>query len=142
MEGEYISPAEMPRFVLFVCNYYLGGLHAAVPLAVHLRVFYYKQKRYIVFYNCQFVVCNVDVCSQPAKQAGGCTDYVVRYSYSRSLGLCQAFYYGGCEGNDNRFESTDECEEKCMRSTTTKPTVDFGHKHSHSPGLMLRSAVE
>ena len=31
-----------------------------------------------------------------------------------SSGECEPFYYGGCEGNDNRFESTDECEKRCI----------------------------
>jgi len=69
-------------------------------------------------------VC-VDVCSQPAKEAGPCSDYEVRYSYVSSLGLCQAFYYGGCEGNDNRFESADECEAECTRAATTKPSSEM-----------------
>ena len=52
-----------------------------------------------------------------------------------SLGLCQPFYYGGCEGNDNRFKSNEECEAECMRPTT-KPTVDhYGSRHEASPGL-------
>lgn len=28
-------------------------------------------------------------------------------------GNCQAFVYGGCEGNANRFESTEQCERHC-----------------------------
>ena len=61
----------------------------------------------------------VDKCSEPAKEEGTCYDYVLRYSYVSSSGECEPFYYGGCEGNDNRFESTDECEAECMTSTTT-----------------------
>jgi len=52
-----------------------------------------------------------------------------------SLGLCQAFYYGGCEGNDNRFESAEECEAECMRATT-KPPVDMSDS-----GRMLSSGL-
>ena len=64
-----------------------------------------------------------DACSQPAKEAGSCYDYVLRYSYMSSSGDCEPFYYGGCEGNDNRFESADECEAECSGAapTTTRP---------------------
>ena len=65
----------------------------------------------------------VDKCSQPAKEAGSCGDWVLRYSYVSSSGDCESFYYGGCEGNDNRFESADECEAECsgVAAATTRP---------------------
>ena len=69
------------------------------------------------------VFVRVDACSQPAKEAGSCYDYVLRYSYVSSSGDCEPFYYGGCDGNDNRFESADECEAECsgVAPTTTRP---------------------
>ena len=71
--------------------------------------------------NCSCFIA--DKCSQPAKEAGSCYDYVLRYSYVSSSGDCEPFYYGGCEGNDNRFESADECEAECSGAaiTTTRP---------------------
>jgi len=65
----------------------------------------------------------VDKCSQPAKVEGSCHDYVLAYSYVSSSGRCEAFYYGGCEGNENRFESAENCESHCMRTTTHRPQV-------------------
>jgi len=86
----------------------------------------------------------LDACSQSAKEAGSCYDYVQRYSYVSSSGQCEAFYYGGCEGNDNRFESAEDCESECMRALTTRrpqtdrPPVDVTTPRSpHDTGLLL-----
>ena len=88
------------------------------------------------------VVHLVDKCFMPAKEEGTCYDYVLRYSYVSSSGQCEAFYYGGCEGNDNRFESAEDCESECMRALTThrpqtdRPPVDVTTLRStHDSGL-------
>jgi len=86
----------------------------------------------------------VDKCSQPAKVEGSCYDYVLRYSYVSSSGHCEAFYYGGCEGTNNRFESSEECEAECIMGATTtrrpsrhtqRPHVDTTTHASHESGL-------
>jgi len=88
----------------------------------------------------------VDKCSQPEKEAGSCYDYVLRYSYVSSSGDCEAFYYGGCEGNDNRFESAEECEAECMGAATTRrpprqtdrpPVTVTQPDDSHQLGLLM-----
>lgn len=38
---------------------------------------------------------------------------LVRYGYSNEKGACIAFTYTGCGGNDNTFESMDECRNTC-----------------------------
>uniref|UniRef100_A0A672I1P4 WAP, follistatin/kazal, immunoglobulin, kunitz and netrin domain containing 2 n=1 Tax=Salarias fasciatus TaxID=181472 RepID=A0A672I1P4_SALFA len=44
---------------------------------------------------------------------GPCKAYEPRWAYSGALRQCQSFVYGGCEGNDNNFESKEACEETC-----------------------------
>jgi len=74
------------------------------------------------------MMMTIDQCSQPAKEAGPCYNYVLRYSYVRWSGQCEVFYYGGCGGNENRFESAEDCESECMVTTripqTERPPAD------------------
>ncbi|XP_014823222.1 PREDICTED: WAP, Kazal, immunoglobulin, Kunitz and NTR domain-containing protein 2-like [Poecilia mexicana] len=51
-------------------------------------------------------------CRLPALQ-GRCKAYEPRWAYISTMGKCQSFIYGGCEGNDNNFESKQLCEEMC-----------------------------
>ncbi|CAN9508891.1 unnamed protein product [Ophioblennius macclurei] len=51
-------------------------------------------------------------CGLPSLQ-GPCKAYEPRWAYSGTLRQCQSFIYGGCDGNDNNFESREACEEMC-----------------------------
>ena len=53
-----------------------------------------------------------DACLLPAV-AGPCEGHYPRYAYNSKTQSCQYFTYGGCHGNNNRFESNDECEAVC-----------------------------
>ncbi|KAH8283625.1 hypothetical protein KR018_009839 [Drosophila ironensis] len=57
------------------------------------------------------------VCGLPAAAEGNghivCTAYMPRYSYHPESNSCERFIYGGCGGNDNRFFTQEECEQKC-----------------------------
>ncbi|NXN94207.1 SPIT2 inhibitor, partial [Rhinopomastus cyanomelas] len=33
--------------------------------------------------------------------------------FNSSLGLCQGFIFGGCNGNKNNFQSERECQQSC-----------------------------
>ncbi|XP_045125738.1 papilin-like isoform X12 [Portunus trituberculatus] len=59
------------------------------------------------------------------KNEGRCEDYRVYWYYNSETGVCRQFMYGGCEGNENRFESRDECENKCgnAQDVCTLPRV-------------------
>ena len=38
-------------------------------------------------------------------------------SYDAKSESCQQFIYGGCLGNNNKFESSEECEAVCVEET-------------------------
>ncbi|EDV31222.1 uncharacterized protein Dana_GF15247 [Drosophila ananassae] len=53
---------------------------------------------------------------QPAKDGDGvarCLAYIPSYTYYPDKDECSEFIYGGCDGNDNRFDSKELCEAKC-----------------------------
>ncbi|GIY87308.1 hypothetical protein CDAR_431151 [Caerostris darwini] len=55
-------------------------------------------------------------CKKP-KRKGPCLDALIRFFYHHKSRSCKKFTYGGCFGNDNNFETKEECEKTCMRNT-------------------------
>lgn len=51
-------------------------------------------------------------CSLP-KDMGTCNNFTVKHFFDTEYGGCSRFWYGGCEGNDNRFDTLDECKTVC-----------------------------
>ncbi|XP_023314023.1 uncharacterized protein LOC106648034 isoform X2 [Trichogramma pretiosum] len=45
---------------------------------------------------------------------GPCKNYVHKWTYNRTEARCHTFIYGGCLGNDNRFNSEQECLHHCV----------------------------
>ncbi|XP_067945663.1 spondin-1-like [Watersipora subatra] len=52
------------------------------------------------------------VCVMDA-EPGVCSGNFTRFYYNVSMQKCQAFSYGGCRGNENRFDTMGECERSC-----------------------------
>ncbi|XP_053670896.1 papilin [Anopheles nili] len=55
-------------------------------------------------------------CALP-KDKGPCHNYTVRHFFDVEYGGCGRFWYGGCDGNNNRFDSADECKTICETPT-------------------------
>ncbi|XP_024856616.1 eppin isoform X1 [Bos taurus] len=53
-----------------------------------------------------------DVCTLP-KVPGPCNAYFVRWWYDQQKETCSSFIYGGCQGNNNNFQSESVCHAIC-----------------------------
>lgn len=45
---------------------------------------------------------------------GTCRNYSIYWYYDKQANSCAQFWYGGCGGNDNRYETEDECKRTCV----------------------------
>ncbi|XP_041811938.1 collagen, type XXVIII, alpha 1a [Chelmon rostratus] len=52
-------------------------------------------------------------CSQPL-DPGPCRQYVVKWYYDPEANACAQFWYGGCQGNANNFETEANCRNSCV----------------------------
>jgi hypothetical protein len=51
-------------------------------------------------------------CSLP-KVVGKCRLGIPRFHYNSATKSCEQFTYGGCQGNENNFETKAQCETAC-----------------------------
>ncbi|XP_069081666.1 collagen alpha-3(VI) chain [Pleurodeles waltl] len=58
-------------------------------------------------------VAVTDICKLE-KDQGPCRNHVLRWHYDPKTKSCARFWYGGCSGNDNRFDTQKECEKACV----------------------------
>lgn len=52
------------------------------------------------------------MCYQPL-DPGNCTERHIAFFYDLEKRVCTSFEYTGCGGNENRFNSEEQCERQC-----------------------------
>ncbi|KAI5748262.1 hypothetical protein M8J77_023592 [Diaphorina citri] len=58
-------------------------------------------------------------CEQPIER-GDCNGNYPRWAFNKEAKSCEQFYYGGCKGNGNNFQSESACLEKCLHPGRTR----------------------
>ena len=61
-------------------------------------------------------------CLLPA-DSGPCDGALAKYFFNVNTGQCEAFGYGGCEGNANRFDTLQACQQRCSTDTSLCPAT-------------------
>ncbi|XP_040208265.1 papilin-like isoform X1 [Rana temporaria] len=51
-------------------------------------------------------------------EVGPCRAKIPHYFYDRYTGTCQIFFYGGCAGNKNNYETQEACQGNCKSGGT------------------------
>ncbi|XP_043361669.1 LOW QUALITY PROTEIN: collagen alpha-3(VI) chain [Dermochelys coriacea] len=54
-----------------------------------------------------------DIC-RLQKEEGTCRNFMLKWYYDSETKSCARFWYGGCGGNENRFNTQKECEKVCI----------------------------
>ncbi|XP_055052299.2 kunitz-type protease inhibitor 2 [Misgurnus anguillicaudatus] len=70
-----------------------------------------------------------EACLAPS-DSGPCRAAFSRFYFEPSTHSCQPFLYGGCQGNQNRYNT----EEECMSACTGNDGRFDGHGHGHGRG--------
>ncbi|UYV74472.1 hypothetical protein LAZ67_11003625 [Cordylochernes scorpioides] len=66
------------------------------------------------------------ICYLPP-ETGPCLALFPRFYYDPEYHMCRNFTYGGCQGNDNNFESEQACLERCSASFNAGLCPDCWH---------------
>ncbi|KAL3864758.1 hypothetical protein ACJMK2_006414 [Sinanodonta woodiana] len=61
-----------------------------------------------------------DPCLQPMV-VGPCEALIRRYYFDQNMGKCLPFFYGGCQGNANNFETLSRCQRQCECTLSKDP---------------------
>uniref|UniRef100_A0A8C0G4P9 Collagen type VI alpha 3 chain n=1 Tax=Chelonoidis abingdonii TaxID=106734 RepID=A0A8C0G4P9_CHEAB len=86
----------------------ITGFHKSKVKVTYMGTF--STSKFSLFL-CLFVVA--DIC-RLQKEEGTCRNFTLKWYYDSQTKSCARFWYGGCGGNENKFNTQKECEKVCI----------------------------
>uniref|UniRef100_A0AAY4ATL0 Collagen alpha-1(XXVIII) chain n=1 Tax=Denticeps clupeoides TaxID=299321 RepID=A0AAY4ATL0_9TELE len=97
-------PALENKLLQHICERNNGELLSRVP-STHLATAYGEFR--ILFF--------IERLPLEALDPGPCGTYVVKWYFEPKANSCAQFWYGGCKGNQNRFDTEKSCRSACVK---------------------------
>ncbi|XP_048244920.1 uncharacterized protein LOC124117390 isoform X3 [Haliotis rufescens] len=72
---------------------------------------------------------------QLAPKPGMCRAFMPKWFYNHTSNRCEKFVYGGCDGNDNKFNTVEECYEECHEEANPCKMEECGDQQKCSLGI-------
>lgn len=72
-------------------------------------------------------------CAQPKNEGSSepaCLALITKWYHNHATGKCEEFFYNGCGGNANNFDTEEKCKETC--DEWHEKHKDHHHGHSHA----------
>ncbi|PKK32168.1 collagen alpha-1(XXVIII) chain-like [Columba livia] len=111
---DHTATTSAPRESRFPSLYDISEIRPQNPAVNPLFNVTAAEDRHLTVLQTQVATTQKDPrCLEPM-QPGDCRDYVVKWYYDKNGNSCGQFWYGGCNGTNNRFETEKECRETCV----------------------------
>lgn len=79
-----------------------------------------------------------DKCFLPLA-VGRCNQKFSMYYYDYKKKACLPFDYSGCDGNENKFNSMDECERRCEEPLRDGERLEYNWSYTFYSNIILLS---
>uniref|UniRef100_W5L8Q7 Collagen, type XXVIII, alpha 1a n=1 Tax=Astyanax mexicanus TaxID=7994 RepID=W5L8Q7_ASTMX len=115
--NDFISLSLESKLLSHICEHGDGGLfgpdrNGLFPLSPEPTL----ESPETSTYDNNFHTAGTEANCRQRLDPGPCRNYEIYWYYDPEANACAQFWYGGCQGNSNRFESHDSCKKTCVRT--------------------------